>query len=126
MTAHHIELTDPTPIHTKACCVLPMVQSKIDDKVGQMGSTGVSCLSNSEWAAPVLLINKKDGDERFCVDYRELNKKTKWDSYPMLDTNECLEGLGRARFRSKMDFCSGFWQIPLTLEASKITAFTTC
>ena len=46
-----------------------MVQSKIDDKVGQMGLTGVLHPSNSEWAAPVLLIDKKDSDEQFCVDY---------------------------------------------------------
>ena len=43
----------------------------------------------------------------------------------MLDTNECLKGLGKAQFRSKMDFCSGFWQIPLTPEASKIAVFMT-
>ena len=44
----------------------------------------------------------------------------------MLDTNKCLKGLGKAQFQLKMDFCSGFWQIPLTLEASKITVFVTC
>jgi len=43
----------------------------------------------------------------------------------MLDANKCLKGLGKARFWSKMDFCSGFWQIPLMLEASKIAAFVT-
>ena len=68
-TAHHIELTNPTLICAKAHCVSLMVQSKIDNKVGQMGLTGVLHLSNSEWAAPVLLIDKKDGDEWFCVDY---------------------------------------------------------
>ena len=103
-----------------------MVQSKIDDKVSQMGSTGVSCLLNSEWAALVLLIDKKDGDEQFCVDYQELNKKTKQDSYPMPDTNKCLKGLGKAQFQSKMDFCSGFWKIPLMLEALKIAVLMTC
>ena len=68
-TAHHIKLTDPTPIRAKARHVSPMVQSKIDDKVGQMGLTRVSCPSNSKWAAPVLLIDKKDSNEQFCVDY---------------------------------------------------------
>ena len=53
---------------------------------------------NSEWATLVLLIDKKDGNKQFCIDYQELNKKTKWDLYPMLDTNECLEGLGKAQF----------------------------
>ena len=62
-TAHHIELTDPTPIRAKERHVSPMVQSKINNKVSQMGSTGVLHLSNSEWAAPVLLIDKKDRDE---------------------------------------------------------------
>ena len=53
----------------KVCHVLLMVQSKIDDKVSQMGLTGVSHPSNSEWATPVLLINKKDSNKQFCVDY---------------------------------------------------------
>ena len=47
----------------------PMVQSKINNKVGQMGSTGVLRPSNSEWAALVLLINKKDSNKQFCMDY---------------------------------------------------------
>ena len=103
-----------------------MVQSKIDNKVGQMGLTGVSHPSNSKWAALVLLINKKDSNKWLCMDYQELNKKTKQDLYPMLDMNKCLKGLGKAQFQLKMDFCSGFWQIPLTPEASKIAVFVTC
>ena len=89
-----------------------------------MGVTGVSRPSNSEWAVQVLLIDKKDRDKQFCMDYQELNK-TKQDSYPMPDTNKSLKGLGKAQFQLKMDFCSGFWQIPLTLEASKIAMFVT-
>lgn len=86
-TTHHIELTNPTLIQAKAHCMVLAVQVKINDKVNQMGTTGVSHPSNSKWAAPILLIRKKDRDKWFCVDYHELNKKMKWDLYPMPDMN---------------------------------------
>jgi len=77
----------------------------------------------SEWASPVVLITKKDGSVRFCVDYRKLNALTVKDSYPLPRMDECLDSLGDAVVFSTLDCNSGYWQIPIDLKDRDKTAF---
>ena len=60
-------------------------------------------MSNSEWCSPVVLVLKKDGSIRFCIDFRYLNSVSKFDSYPMPRADELLERVGRLRFVSTLD-----------------------
>jgi len=79
--------------------------------------------SKSPWSAPVVLVRKKDGTYRLCVDYRQLNSVTRLDAYPLPRIDETIEKLQGARYFTLMDLASGYWQIPLN-EASKAkTAF---
>jgi len=84
------------------------LQSDIGAEVEAMLKKGVIRPSQTNWAAHVLLVRKKDGRWRFCIDYCELNKVTKKDSYPMSDANEGLNSLGGSKFRSKFDTASGY------------------
>ena len=79
--------------------------------------------SDSPWAAPVVLVRKKDGTLRYCIDYRRLNDVTQKDSYPLPNMQDCLESLDGACFFSSMDLCSGYWQVKLTDEARDKTSF---
>ncbi|UYV72001.1 hypothetical protein LAZ67_9001526 [Cordylochernes scorpioides] len=81
--------------------------------------------SESPLASPVVLIRKKDGSWRFCVDYRRLNKITKKDVYPLPRIDDTLDCLRGARFYSSMDLQSGYWQIDVEESDREKTAFIT-
>ena len=86
---------------------------------------GVIQPSTSPWAFPVVIAPKADGSPRFCVDYRRLNDITRKDSYPLPRTDDLLDRLGEARFRSVLDLRTGYWQVPIAKEDREKTAFIT-
>eukprot|EP00794_Sanderia_malayensis_P003906 gene3906-biopygen3342 len=81
--------------------------------------------SASPWSSPVVLIEKPNGEYRFCVDYRRLNAVTKKDAYPLPRIDETLDALGNAKVFTTIDLQSGFWQIPMKQEDREKTAFAT-
>ncbi|XP_075775938.1 uncharacterized protein LOC142826874 [Pelodiscus sinensis] len=97
------------------------VQKELQD----MLRWGVVEKSRSEWRSPIVLVPKKDGAVRFCIDFRKLNAVSKFDAYPMPRVDELLERLGRAEYLSTIDLTKGYWQIPLTPAAREKTAFAT-
>ena len=81
--------------------------------------------SESPWASPVVLVRKKDGSLRYCIDYRKLNSVTVKDSYPLPRIDESLDALGGSRYFSTLDLASGYWQIELDEDAKQKSAFCT-
>ena len=81
--------------------------------------------SDSPFAAPVVMAPKPRSDKlRFCVDYRELNKATVTDSYPMPRLDECLDPLGGSKFFTAVDADSGYWQVQVHPDDVHKTAFS--
>ena len=91
----------------------------------QMLRAGVIQPSSSEWAAPPVLERKKDGNVRWCIDYRKLNKVTKKDVFPLPLIEDCMDALQGNVWFSKLDANSAYWQIPLESSAREKTAFVT-
>ncbi|XP_022110685.1 uncharacterized protein LOC110990141 [Acanthaster planci] len=79
--------------------------------------------SDSPWASNVVLVEKKDGTKRFCVDYRRLNAITIKDSYPIPRIDDSLDSLAGSKWFSTLDLASGYWQVELDQEAKQKSAF---
>ena len=95
------------------------------EEIKKMLAKGVIEPSHSSWASPVVLITKKDGSTRFCVDYRRLNDVTIKDAYPIPRVDECLDALTGSKWFSTVDLNSGFWQVALDMSDKDKTAFGT-
>lgn len=119
-----IDTGDNKPIKMKARLVPLGIRKKLRELLADLESRKI-IESSSEWAFPIVLVEKKDGSLRLCVDYRELNKRIKLDSYPLPTIDGVLQSLSGKSYFSTLDFCSGYWQIPLAPEAREKSAFTT-
>ena len=86
---------------------------------------GVVEPSESPWTSPVVLVRKKDGSLRFCVDYRQLNCATEKDSYPLPNIEDTFNALAGAQYFSSLDLASGYWQVELEENAKAKTAYAT-
>ena len=84
---------------------------------------GVIRPSSSPYVAPVVLVRKKDGTLRLCVDYRALNARTHKDAYPLPRIEEALEVMEGSKFFVSLDLAHGFNQIPMAPEDVEKTAF---
>jgi len=102
----------------------PRTRELIKDQVDRMLKLEVIEPSQSEWASPVVLIPKPDGNPRFCIDYRQLNERTVRDSYPLPRMKDCLDSLGDVQFFSTLDCNAGYRKIPTAEEDKPKTALT--
>ena len=121
---HKIDTGGARPIRQTARR-LPLAKREEAEKIiEEMKTEGVIEPSNSPWASPVVLVKKKDGSTRFCVDYRQLNNVTKKDSYPLPRIDDTLDTLAGSRIFSTLDLKSGYWQVDLEPNDREKTAFT--
>ena len=125
-TKHKIVLKDPDtpPFKERFCRILPPQLDEVREHLKLMLDTGVIQHSNSPWCNAVVLVRKKDGSLRFCIDFRKLNSLTVKESHPLPPICETLESLAGAAHYSTFDMNSGFWQVPMDEESKQYTAFT--
>lgn len=121
-----IDLVDPHKIvQRRPYRLAPIEKQKVREKVQELLDAGVIRESSSPFASPILLVRKKDGSERMCVDYRELNSNTRPEHYPLPRIEEQIDQLSGAHYFTSLDMASGFHQIPVHRDSVEKTAFVT-
>ena len=125
MIRHDINTGDAQPITQAPYRSNPEKRKEIQRQVQSLLDAGQIEPSKSPWSSPVLLVPKKDGGWRMCVDYRKLNAVTKKVSYPIPRTEDTFDYLLQAQWFSKMDAASGFWQVPMENSSKEKTAMIT-
>lgn len=108
---HQIPTGNAAPSRERYRPVPPTLYSEIRTLLGGMLEGGIVHESSSPWAAPIVLVQKKDGAWRFCVDYRKLNSVTKKDAFPLPRIEDSLTSLTQAAWYSTLDLASGYWQV---------------
>ena len=81
--------------------------------------------SISPYSSPAVLVPKKDGSVRFCIDFRKVNKVTEFDAEPMPNMEEVIIKMSGHNFFTKMDLSKGYWQVSLSERSKPLTAFET-
>ncbi|GBM92540.1 Retrovirus-related Pol polyprotein from transposon 297, partial [Araneus ventricosus] len=105
---------------------LPLAKKEEAERlVKEMVDNGIIEESSGPWASPIVLVTKKDGSTRFCVDYRKLNEITIKDSYPLPRIDNTLDALNGSQWFSTLEMKSGYWQVEIQPEDKEKTAFTT-
>lgn len=118
-------LPEAIPINSKPYHYSPQHKSEIERQVQELLQAGLIAHSHSPFASPVLLVKKKDGSWRFCVDYRKLNDITIKNRFPMPIIEEILDELAGSKFFTKLDMRAGYHQVRMLPEDEHKTAFKT-
>lgn len=125
LVIHEADTGDTPPIRQRMRPVELGSRSEFKKMLKELLDRGVIEQSSSDWASPVVLVKKKDGSLRICIDYRELNKHTKQDAYPLPRIDVILQTFKDKRYFSTLGMACGYWQIPMSEDAKKKNAFKT-
>jgi transposase InsO family protein len=118
-------LPDHPPPYRKPYRMTPAEHAEVKRQVEDLLTKGFIEPSSSPYGAPVLFVQKKDGTLRMCIDYRQLNKITVRDRYPLPRIDDLLDRIARCKLFSSLDLQSGYHQIRIAEADVPKTAFTT-
>src|SRR6266542_966553 len=93
------------------------------EKIERMLKERIIKKSKNPWASPVVLVSKKDGSVRFCVDYKKVNDLTIEDTHPLLIVNNIVNKIGGKKYYTSIDLTSRYWQIEVDENSQDIIAF---
>lgn len=122
---HAIDTGDAKPIKQALYRMAPDEHDYVQEELKKMKEQGLIQESISPWSSPIVIVPKKNGAKRLCVDYRKLNTVTKKDAYPLPRIDDLLETLGQASWFSNLDLASGYWQVRVQESDREKTAFVT-
>ncbi|GJY77549.1 putative reverse transcriptase domain-containing protein [Tanacetum coccineum] len=122
----HIDLVPgAAPVARAPYRLAPSEMKELADQLQELSDKGFIRPSSSPWGAPVLFVKKKDGSLRMCIDYRELNKLTVKNRYPLPRIDDLFDQLQGSSVYSKIDLRSGYHQLRVREEDISKTAFRT-
>ena len=116
MVEHTINTGTARPVRLPPFRVPHAYREMVELELKEMLDSGIIEPLASQWSAPMVLVKKKDGTLRLCVDYCRLNSVSQIDAYPMPRVDEMLDRLGKAHFICTMDLTRGYWQVPVAVQ----------
>lgn len=122
---HTINTGNNAPVRQPIRRLPPIQRKEVQTLIDDMLAKGIIQESCSPWASPIVLVTKKDGTTRFCVDYRKVNTLTQKDAYPLPRIDETLDALSGSQLFSTLDLASGYWQVEVEKNDRPKTAFCT-
>ena len=123
ITECDIDTGNHKPIKQRAYRTPLQKRKVIEEELDKMLESGVIEPSNSNWSSPVTVQPKKDGTNRFCIDFRRINEITADEITVLPRIQDIFDSLGRKKFFTTIDLKSAYWQIKLTPRSKKKTAF---
>ena len=121
----HTIPTSTAPIRQPLRRIPQALKSTVSDEIHHMLDNNVIRPSSSPWCSPVVMVRKKDGNWRFCIDYRKLNAATCRDAYPLPRIDSTLDSLSGATYFTTLDLAFGYWQVEVEETDKAKTAFST-
>jgi hypothetical protein len=125
LVKHKIETGDHAPIKIPPRRLGWAQRRALNEEVDKMLEKGVIEPSDSPWSSPPVLVKKKDGTFRFCVDYRKINSISRRDAFPLPRIDDCLDCLAGSKWFCTLDLSAGYWQIAMEDQDRPKTAFST-
>ena len=122
---HRISVDNTRPIKQATHRVFVHMQDELDRHINLMLDNDIIQPLASPWASAIVLVKKKDGSRRFCIDYRCLNDVTVKDAYPLPRIDEFLDQLAGSKWFSCLDLSAGYWQVEVEPEDRQKAAFIT-
>ena len=122
---HRIDTGNAHPIRQPVRRIPPHRREEVRRLLDQMLEKRIVEPSSSPWASPVVLVRKKDGSTRFCIDYRKVNEVTRKDAYPLPRIDTTLDALHGSQWFTTLDLLSGYWQVEMEDSDKEKTAFCT-
>lgn len=120
-----IRLKDDAPVTYRPYRLSLSERAEVKKIINDLLENQIIRESDSEFASPIIVVPKKNGDLRLCIDYRALNKKTYKNKYPMLLIEDQVDSLSGQVFFTTLDLTSGYHQIPMAEDSKHLTAFVT-
>lgn len=124
-TEMKIDLFDDKPVVYRPYRLSHAERGQVCEVVDELLKNDIIQESYSNYASPILMVKKKTGEQRLCVDFRALNNKTKKNCFPLPLIDDQLTNLSGNTFFTTLDLASGYYQIPMAKESQHLTAFIT-
>lgn len=120
-----LPLISDEPIRSKPYPLPFSTQKSVEKEIDFMLQLDIKEKSNSPYSSPTVLVRKKDGSYRFCVDFRKLNRVALFDPEPIPNIDQLMAKVGKGKYFTKIDLAKGYWQIPVVEEERRKLAFVT-
>lgn len=120
-----IDLLDERPVVYRPYRLSHSERGQVREIIDDLLQNDIIKESKSDYASPILLVRKKSGEQRLCVDYRALNNKTRKDCFPLPLIDDQLTNLSGNNFFTSLDLASGYYQVPMAENSQPLTAFVT-
>ena len=125
LLSHKIGTGNSPPVKQRQRRLPYAYRDEAERQTQDMLAQGVIRSSTCAWSSPIILVKKKDGELRFCVDYRKLNLVTIGNAHPLPRIDDILDSLGNSQYFSTLDLRTGYWQLSVDEDDRHKTAFVT-